>query len=170
MISTMVTALKQSETISFDQNILTVINDLKKKRKCADIDSIHNEIIKIIDSKGTTKHDLQDRVNILSINEQLIKKINRNLNSYSANEANTNTEYGTAQILNSNLYFTNPNNDSTPDSSITPQTHLKDFETPSIKSIPDLTIDLVTPTKKTIENVKQMLHKKHKQNDTILKN
>ena len=134
------------------------------------IDSIHNEIIKIIDSKGTTKHDLQDRVNILSINEQLIKKINRNLNSYSANEANTNTEYGTAQILNSNLYFTNPNNDSTSDSSITPQTHLKDFETSSIKSIPDLAIDLVTPTKKTIENVKQMLHKKHKQNDTILKN
>ena len=56
------------------------------------------------------------------------------------------------QILSSNLSFANPNNDSTPDSSITPQTPLKDSETPSTKSISDLTIGLVTPTKKTIEN------------------
>ena len=33
----MATAL-QSETTSYDQNIFTVINDLKKKRKRADID------------------------------------------------------------------------------------------------------------------------------------
>ena len=86
------------------------------------------------------------------INEKLINKIDRNLNSYSVNEANTNTEYGTTQVLSSNLSFANPNNDSTPDSSITPQTPLKDSETPSTKSIPDLTIGLVTSTKKTIEN------------------
>ena len=36
----MATALVQSEAISFDQNIFTVINDLKKKRKRADINSI----------------------------------------------------------------------------------------------------------------------------------
>ena len=148
----MATALMQSETISFDQNIFTVINDLKKKRKRADIDSIHKEIIKTIDFKDTTKDDLQDRINILLINEKLINKINRNLNSYSVNEANTNTEYGTTQVLSSNLSFANPNNDSTPDSSITPQTPLKDSETPSTKSISDLIIGLVTPTKKTIEN------------------
>ena len=35
----------QSETISFDQNIFTVISNLKKKRKRADVDSIHKEII-----------------------------------------------------------------------------------------------------------------------------
>ena len=45
LISTLATALIQSETISFDQNILTVINDLNK-RKRADIDSIHKAIIK----------------------------------------------------------------------------------------------------------------------------
>ena len=33
----MATALIQSETVSFDQNIFTVINDPKKKRKRADI-------------------------------------------------------------------------------------------------------------------------------------
>ena len=42
----MATAPIQSETTSFDQNIFTVINDLKKKGKRADIDSIHKGIIK----------------------------------------------------------------------------------------------------------------------------
>ena len=35
----------------------------------------------IIDFKDTTKDDLQDRINIFLINEKLINKINRNLNS-----------------------------------------------------------------------------------------
>ena len=47
----MATTLIQSERISFDKNIFTVINDLTKKRKRADIDSIHKEIIKTIDFK-----------------------------------------------------------------------------------------------------------------------
>ena len=148
----MAAALIQSETISFNQNIFTVINDLKKKQKRADIDSIHKEIIKTTNFKATAKDDIQDRINILLINENLINKINRNLNSYSVKEANTNTEYGTTQVSGSNLFFANPSNDSTPASSITPQTLLKDSEIPSTKSTPDLTIGLVTPTKKTIEN------------------
>ena len=32
----MTAALIQSETISFDQKIFTVVNDLNKKRKCTD--------------------------------------------------------------------------------------------------------------------------------------
>ena len=88
----MATALIQSETISFDQNIFTVINDLKKKRKCADIDSSRKEIIKTIGFKGTINDDLQGKINILLINKKIINKINKNLNSYSANEVNTNTE------------------------------------------------------------------------------
>ena len=67
----MVTALIQSETISFDQNIFTVINDLKKKRKPADTDSIHKEIIKTIDFKDTTKDDLQDSINIQIMTQHL---------------------------------------------------------------------------------------------------
>ena len=95
------------------------------------------------------------------INEKLINKINRNLNSYSVNEANTNTEYGMSQVLSSNSYFANSNNDSTSDSSITPQTPLKGFETPSTKSIPDLTIGLLTPVKKTIENAETNFSEKN---------
>ena len=154
----MATALIQSETISFDQNIFTVINGLKKKRKRADIDSIHKEIIKTINFKDTTKDDLQDRINILLINEKLINKINRKLNSYSVNEAKTNT--GTSQVLSSNSYFANSDNDSTSDSSITPQTLLKGSETTSTKSIPDLSIGLLTPTKKIVENAETNPSKK----------
>ena len=87
------------------------------------------------------------------INEKLINKINGNLNLYTVNEVNTNTKFGTTQVLSSNLSFANPNNNTTPDSSITPQTPLKDSETPSTKSTHDLTIGLVTPTTKAIENV-----------------
>ena len=141
--------------------MFTVINDLKKKWKRADIDSIHKEIIKTITFKDTIKDDLQDRINILFINEKLINKISRNLNPYSVNEANTNTKYGTNQVLSSNSYFANSNNDSTSDSSITPQTPLKGSETPSTKSIPDLTIGLLTPTKKTIENAETNFSEKN---------
>ena len=141
--------------------MFTVINDLKKKWKRADIDSIHKEIIKTITFKDTIKDDLQDRINILFINEKLINKINRNLNPYSVNEANTNTKYDTNQVLSNNSYFANSNNDSTSDSSITPQTPLKGSETPSTKSIPDLTIGLLTPTKKTIENAETNFSEKN---------
>ena len=47
--------------------------------------------MKNIDFKDTTKDDLQDMINLLKMNEKLIIKINRNLHSYSVNEANTNT-------------------------------------------------------------------------------
>ena len=124
----MATTLIQSETISFDQNIFTVINDLKKKRKRVDIDSIHKEIIKTIDFKDTTKDDLQDRTNIL---------------------------------LSSNSYFAN----STSDSSATPQMLLKGCETPSAKSISDLTIGLLIPTNKTVENAET--NSSEKNMDTI---
>ena len=61
----------------------------KKTPKCPDIDSIYKEIIKTIDFEDTTKDDLQDRINVLLINEKLINKnLNRNLNSCSVNEAN----------------------------------------------------------------------------------
>ena len=56
----MAKALMQCKTIS-----------LNKKQKCANVDSIHKEIIKTIDFKDTNKDDLQDRINILSINEKL---------------------------------------------------------------------------------------------------
>ena len=49
LISTVAAAFLQSGTILFDPNIFTVINDLKEKRKRADIDGIRKEILKTID-------------------------------------------------------------------------------------------------------------------------
>ena len=91
------------------------------------------------------------------INEKVINKINRNLNSYHVNEANLNTEYGTSQLLISNSYFANSNNDSTSDSSIAPQKLLKGSETPSTKSIPDLTVENAetSSSEKNIETTTQ---------------
>ena len=54
----MATALIQSETISFEQNAFSVINDLKKKQKRSDIGSIYKEIIKTTDFQDTTTDDL----------------------------------------------------------------------------------------------------------------
>ena len=54
--------------------------------------------------------------------------------------------------LSSNLSFAIPNNDIIANSPVTPQTHLKDFETTNTKSIPNFTIGPITPTKKTVEN------------------
>ena len=87
------------------------------------------------------------------------------MNSYSVNEANTNTEYGTSQVLSSNLYFVNSDNDSTSDSSVTPETLLKGSEAISAKSIPDLNIGFLTPTKKTAE--KAETNSSEKNLDTI---
>ena len=61
------------------------------------------------------------------MNEKLVNKINRNLNSYPVNEAYTNTEYGTSQALSSNSYFANPNNDSRSHSYVTPHPVQKAF-------------------------------------------
>ena len=100
------------------------------------------------------------------MNEKLINEININLNSYSGNEANTNTEYGTTQVLSSNLSFANPNNDSISASSITPQTPLKDSDTPATKSIPDYWF-----RNSNEENNRKcgnkFFRKKHRHNDTI---
>ena len=83
------------------------------------------------------------------------------MNSYSVNEVNTNTEYGTSQVLRSNSYFANSDNDSTSDYSVTFQTLSKGSETISTKkSIPDLTIGPLTPTEKTVENAETISSEK----------
>ena len=61
----------------------------------------------------------------------------------------------------SNLYFSIPNNDSTPYSPITLQTPSEDSEIPSIKSIADFTLGLMTSTKKAIQNVERSSAEKY---------
>lgn len=94
------------------------------------------------------------------INEKPISKFNRSFKSI--NEANTKTEYNTTQVLSSNLFFFTPNNDSAPDSRITPLRSTQDSETPSSKSILDFSLGFMTPTKKTIKTMETNSSKKNK--------
>ena len=55
----------------FDQRIFNIIMDLKRKRKRADLNDMHLDIIKTIDFKDTTEEYLQDRIDI---NEKIIHK------------------------------------------------------------------------------------------------
>ena len=55
----------------FDQRIFNIVMDLKRKRKRADLNNIHVDIIKAIDFKDTTEEYLQDRIDI---NEKIIHK------------------------------------------------------------------------------------------------
>lgn len=77
----MAISLLSTNTDTYDQNTYDVINDLKKKNKCVDIESIHNKVTKMADFNDITKDDLKDRMNILVINDKLMKKLNRNLDS-----------------------------------------------------------------------------------------
>ena len=55
----------------FDQRIFNIIMGLKRKRKRADLNDMHLDIIKTIDFKDTTEEYLQDRIDI---NEKIIHK------------------------------------------------------------------------------------------------
>ena len=65
----------------FDQSTFSIITQLKKKHKRADINSIHSKIIKTFDFKDISKEYLQDRSNTLIINEKISNKKNRNFDS-----------------------------------------------------------------------------------------
>ena len=66
---TMATAFIATVQIKvFDQSIFSIITDLKKKHKCANINNIDTEIIKTL--------DFQDRINTIIINEKISNKKN----------------------------------------------------------------------------------------------
>ena len=86
------------------------------------------------------------------IDEKLLNKINRNLNSYSVNTVNTEIDYETTQLISSNSSIATPMNDATPRFNMATQTPLNDSETPITNSIPHFSADFLTPEHKTIEN------------------
>ena len=148
----MATASVQLNTNLFEQNIFNIINDLKDKHKRADADSIHRELIKITNFKEVSKEDLQGKLDLLLIDEKLMNKINRNLNSYSVNTVNTDHEYDNIQLINSNVSIITPENDSSPGLHMATQTPLNVTETPITETpITKTNADFVTPEKKSAE-------------------
>ena len=121
--------------------IVDVITELRKKHKLADCESIHKEIIKIADFSNISKEDLMNRINILLIDEKILNKRNRNLDSYYVNESTS---------PDNNTFSETPHNTSTDDTEpifpVTSQTPSKARErSTSINRIPDLTIGFASP-------------------------
>ena len=121
--------------------IVDVITDLRKKHKRADCESIHKEIIKIADFSNISKEDLMNRINNLLIDEKILNKRNRNLDSYYVNE-NTSPD--------NNNFSETPHNTSADDTEpifpVTSQTPSKARErSTSINRISDFTIGFASP-------------------------
>ena len=121
--------------------IVDVITELRKKHKRADCESIHKEIIKIADFSNISKEDLMNRINILLIDEKILNKRNRNLDSYYVSESTS---------PDNNTFSETPHNTSADDTEpifpVTSQTPSKARErSTSINRIPDLTIGFASP-------------------------
>ena len=82
----MVTSQLLTGTEKFDEMTVDVITDLKRKHKRVDCKSIHKEIVEMSNFRNTSKEDLMNRINILLIDEKILNKRNRNLDSYYVNE------------------------------------------------------------------------------------
>ena len=74
-------------TEKFDEMSVDVITDLRRKHKRADCESIHKDfIVKTADFSNISKEYHMNRINIFLIDETILNKRNRNLNSYYVNE------------------------------------------------------------------------------------
>ena len=82
----MATSQLLTDTKKFNEMIVDLIKDLRKKHKRADCESVHKEIVKIADFSNINKEDLMNRISILLTDEKILNKRNRNLDSYSVNE------------------------------------------------------------------------------------
>ena len=60
--------------------------DLELVNLIADLENIQKEIVKIADFSNISKEDLMNRINILLIDEKILNKRNRNLDSYYVND------------------------------------------------------------------------------------
>ena len=70
-VTIMVTSQLLTDVEKFDEMVVDVITDLRKKHKRADCDSIHKEIVKMADFSNITKKTLKS---IKSIFSYLMKK------------------------------------------------------------------------------------------------
>ena len=79
--NTMVTPQLLTVTEKFDEMIVDVITDLRRKHSRTYCESIHKEFVKIADFRNISKEDLTNRINILLIDEKILNKSNRNFDS-----------------------------------------------------------------------------------------
>ena len=130
-----------TDTKKFDEMMVDVITDLRKKHKRADCESIQKEIIEIAHFSNITKEDLINRINILLIDKKILNKRNRNLDSYYVNENKSPDKNNFSETPHNT-----PADDTEPIFPVTSQTPSKARErSTSINRIPDFTIGFASP-------------------------
>ena len=95
-----------------DNNVLAIINHLRKQHKQANVGKIYNELIKTINFENASREHLHDRINELIIQGRILNKPNRNDDSYRVNESIVDfniqqLEY--SSLPGSDLSFATPN-------------------------------------------------------------
>ena len=95
-----------------DNNVLAIINHLRKQHKRANVGKIYNELIKTINFENASREHLHDRINELIIQGKILNKPNRNDDSYRVNESIVDfniqqLEY--SSLPGSDLSFATPN-------------------------------------------------------------
>ena len=63
-----------------NHKIYSAIKQIKGQRNRADINSIHKEIVKVIDVKSISKEFLNARTEMLLHNEKIINRVNQSKN------------------------------------------------------------------------------------------
>ena len=133
------------DTKKFDGMIVDVITDLRRKHKRADCESIHKEIVKLADFSNISKEDLMNRINTLLIDEKILNKRNRNVNSYYVNENTSSDNNNFSETPHKNILFNTFTDDTElvfPVTSKIPST-TKEGST-SINPIPEFTVGLTS--------------------------
>ena len=142
----MATSQLLTDTEKFDEMIVDVLTDLRKKQKLADCESIHKEIVKIADFRNIDKGDLMNRIYIVLIDEKILNKRNRNQGSHYVNEYASPDNNNFSETLHNNISFNTSANDTEPVAPVTSQTPSKTRErSTSINPILDFTIGFASP-------------------------
>ena len=142
----MATSQLVTDTKKCDGMIVDVITDLRKKQKRADCESIHKEIVKLADFSNISKEDLMNRINTLLIDEKILNKRNRNLDSYYVNENTSPDNNNFSETPHNNILFNTSTDDTEPIFPVTSKTPsiTKEGST-SINPIPEFTIEFASP-------------------------
>ena len=136
----MATSQLLTDTKKFDEVIADVITDLRKKHKSADCESIHKEIVKIADFSNS-KEDFMNRISIFLIDQKILNKRNRNLDSYYVNENTSPDNNEFSEIRDNNFSLNTSTDDTEQIFPVTSQTPSKTRgRSTSVNCIPDFTI------------------------------
>ena len=148
----MATSQLVTDTKKIDSMIVDVITDLRKKHKRADCESIHKETVKLADFSNTSKEDLMNRINTLLIDEKILNKRNRNLDSYYVNENTSPDNNNFSETPHNNILFNTSTDDTEPIFPVTSKTPsiTKEGST-SINPIPELTIGFTSPDGQSLD-------------------